>query len=82
MHNSTLKTIFVILIIAAVLAGGLALADKPNKPSKPCKWRNLMCADVWDPVICNDGEIYSNSCYARRACATGCQPYGGGPVEF
>lgn len=32
------------------------------------------CLDVWLPVICSDGRIYSNDCYAARACATGCVP--------
>lgn len=35
------------------------------------------CIDVWAPVICSNGQVYSNSCYARLACATGCVPYGG-----
>lgn len=34
------------------------------------------CLDVWQPVICSDGRIYSNFCYAAKACATGCVPYG------
>lgn len=34
------------------------------------------CPDVWDPVICDGGVVYSNACYARRACATGCVPFG------
>lgn len=34
------------------------------------------CLDVWRPVICSDGRVYSNDCYAARACATGCVPYG------
>jgi len=34
------------------------------------------CLDVWKPVICPNGQVYSNSCYAYRACATGCVPYG------
>ena len=38
--------------------------------------RPVLCPDVWNPVICSDGHIFSNSCYAYRACATGCVPYG------
>ena len=38
--------------------------------------RDIGCLDVWDPVICSNGQVYSNSCYAYRACATGCVPYG------
>lgn len=36
-----------------------------------------ICPAVYDPVICNDGVVYSNDCYARNACATGCKPYNG-----
>lgn len=38
--------------------------------------RPILCLDVWNPVICSDGQVYSNSCYAYRACATGCVPFG------
>lgn len=41
----------------------------------PCGPR--YCLDVWRPVICSNGQVYSNDCYAARACATGCVPYGG-----
>ncbi|HEY9422494.1 MAG TPA: hypothetical protein VIW92_13845 [Thermoanaerobaculia bacterium] len=34
------------------------------------------CMDVWDPVICPNGRVYSNSCYAAKACQTNCVPYG------
>jgi len=48
-----------------------------------CPRTGIACADVWDPVICDDGVVYSNGCYAYVACATGCQPYGdGGPVPL
>jgi hypothetical protein len=50
----------------------------PDVCPRPC----IACADVYDPVICSDGVVYGNSCYAYVACATGCVPYGdGGPVE-
>ncbi|UCC32332.1 MAG: hypothetical protein JSU86_08620, partial [Phycisphaerales bacterium] len=42
--------------------------------------RDIMCPAVWDPVICDDGKVYSNACYAFAACATGCEPLGGGPI--
>ena len=80
--SRSMKIVFCVLVIAALTAGSLALAAKPDKPSKPCKWWNLMCLDVWDPVQCSDGVIYSNACYAKRACATGCVPIGGGPVPM
>jgi hypothetical protein len=44
--------------------------------------RDIACPDVWDPVICSDGVVYSNACYAYRACATGCVDAPGGPTEI
>jgi hypothetical protein len=34
------------------------------------------CPEVHDPVICSNGVVYSNACFAGLACATGCVPYG------
>lgn len=34
------------------------------------------CPDVWDPVICSNGQVYSNYCYASKAKAKGCVPFG------
>jgi hypothetical protein len=69
-----LVLVAVLFVISAPLCGAEAIlaADCP---------RDIQCPDVWDPVICDDGVVYSNSCYAYRACATGCVPYGGGPVQ-
>lgn len=39
--------------------------------------RGIYCLDVWRPVICPNGQIYSNDCYAFKACQTGCVPWGG-----
>lgn len=77
MRNRMLQLVICLVVVGAVVAGGLSLAAPPLKP---CKWWNLNCLDVWDPVICDNGVIYSNACYAKRACATGCVPAGGGPV--
>jgi hypothetical protein len=38
------------------------------------------CLDVWRPVLCPNGQVYSNSCYASKACQTNCVPYGGDTV--
>jgi hypothetical protein len=73
----------------AVLATHDAVAGKGGKggggDGDKCPRTGIFCLDVWDPVICDDGNVYSNSCYAYVACATGCEPYGDGgpvPVEF
>lgn len=47
-----------------------ALAATPSEAARP------LCPDVYDPVICSNGRVYSNSCYASVAGATGCVPYG------
>jgi len=33
------------------------------------------CPLTYSPLICDDGMVYSNQCYANAACATGCVPY-------
>ena len=33
------------------------------------------CPQNYAPVICSNGQVYSNSCYASAAGATGCVPY-------
>jgi hypothetical protein len=34
------------------------------------------CPDIYDPVICSNGVVYPNGCYARLAKAKNCVPYG------
>ena len=67
---------------ALTLVGtGAAVAGKPGSGGggvgSGCPRQGIYCLDVWQPVICSNGVVYSNSCYAYVACATGCQPYGG-----
>ena len=38
--------------------------------------RDVLCPDVMAPVICSDGNVYSNACYAYQACAEDCVPTG------
>ena len=68
------------LSVAGTLGpGSTAQAAKPGGGSG-CP-RDILCYDLYAPVICSNGVVYSNDCYAYRACATGCVPYGsGGPV--
>jgi len=72
-----LRTALVLGLIGAGVMGAAAWAKKPptGGGSTGCP-RDVQCLDVWQPVICDGGAIYSNSCYAYRACATGCVPYG------
>lgn len=68
------------LVVCAALAGFIVSNAEAAKPGGGggggigCGPK--YCLDVWNPVICSNGQVYSNSCYAARACATGCVPYG------
>jgi hypothetical protein len=72
-------------LLGGVLIGSLSfvamdkvVAAKPGRGGgSGCPRQGIYCLDVWDPVICSDGNVYSNGCYAYVACATGCVPYGG-----
>jgi hypothetical protein len=63
-----------IAIALALTAGALSVSTV--EAAAGCPRKDVYCLDVWDPVICSNGVVYSNSCYAYRACATGCVPYG------
>ena len=69
-----LAVALVICGVAGIGAQALAAGGGGSASGGPCGPRN--CLDVWNPVICSNGNVYSNSCYAARACATGCVPYG------
>jgi len=88
LRNAVLLSLFaglLVLGIASLFGTNDSAAAKPGGGGtkctgcpRPC----VACIDVYDPVICSDGQVYSNSCYAYVACATGCVPYGdGGPIE-
>lgn len=62
------RVAIVAAVVVAVAVGSLAVAAKPTKPKPTCPL-DIYCLDVWDPVLCADGEIYSNMCYAMRECA-------------
>jgi hypothetical protein len=69
-----MKKTFARLTLALALAGAAVSFDvQPARAKAACG--GGFCPDVWDPVICSNGVVYSNSCYARAACATGCVPY-------
>ena len=51
--------------------GALATSEAVQQ----CPREGINCPDVYNPVICSNGKVYSNGCYAYVACATGCTPY-------
>ena len=64
-----------LVLLGALTVCALSLSGPSPAAASNCP-RPILCPDVWDPVICSDGHVYSNGCYAYRACATGCVPYG------
>jgi hypothetical protein len=59
-----------LMLVAGVVAvAGFGIRSAVARP--PC-----YCPDVWLPVICSNGHVYSNMCFAGCAGATGCVPFG------
>lgn len=75
-----LRAMAVILLLTTAIPYALAMSPSATAEIGGCP-RAILCPDVWDPVICDQGEIFSNSCYAYQACATGCVPLGDTMVE-
>jgi hypothetical protein len=67
-----MKNLSKLALALALSAGALTF----TAPSAAAAGGGFHCPDVYDPVICSNGQIYGNSCYASRAGATGCVPYG------
>jgi hypothetical protein len=70
-----------LVVLIGLVTAPEAIAKKPGSDDG-CPRIGIVCPAVWDPVICDDGKVYSNDCYAYVACATGCESLGGGPVPL
>lgn len=68
-----------VLVAGVLVAAGTATTSLGAKPAGGC-FRNILCLDVWQPVLCPNGIVYSNNCYAYRACQTNCVPWGGDAI--
>jgi hypothetical protein len=64
------KLAFAVALSSVVGFGAVTNAEAKCKPDP-----NAVCPLVYDPVICSNGQVYSNQCFANAACATGCVPY-------
>jgi len=77
------KVAFIVTVVTVLLMTSIALAGKPKPPGGGGCPKDIQCLDVWDPVQCANGVIYSNQCYADRACAPKpCSSVDGGPVPL
>jgi hypothetical protein len=64
------KIAFAIALTGALGAGSASFAAGKCKPNP-----NPICYQLYNPVLCSNGQVYTNQCYADAACATGCVPY-------
>lgn len=70
-----MRKAFAKLTLALALAGAaLSFGAGTAQANHPCGGGGI-CPAIYAPVICNDGVVYGNDCYAREACAHGCRPY-------
>lgn len=53
-----------------VVAGGVMSSAVEALSGPP------VCPQIYAPVICSNGKVYPNQCYADRAHARDCVPYG------
>lgn len=71
-RNRTIsKGIFAATMLGALGLGLTALSTEAEAfpgPISPCPF-------IYAPVVCDDGNVYTNQCFADGAGATGCIPY-------
>ncbi len=59
--------IFVVAVLAVIL---------PGEPAQAAKGDEARCPLIYAPVICDNGRVYTNQCFADRAHAKNCVPLG------
>lgn len=64
-------SILLVLIVAAAV-----FAILPGEPVQAAKPGGIQCPQIWAPVICRGDKIYPNQCFADKAHAKDCVPYG------
>jgi len=65
------------LVVALLAVTGVGVSSAIAKPPvRGGGGGGCNCPDVYAPVICSNGVVYSNGCQASCARATGCVPYG------
>lgn len=63
----------VVLVILVVAAMSVLWSAQPVQAAKGGGGR---CPLIYAPVICDNGKVYSNQCFADRAHAKNCVPLG------
>ncbi len=71
------RGLFACAIVSACIVGLNSTTAEAARPPFGGGGGPIYCLDVWRPVICPNGQVYSNDCYALRAGQVGCVPWGG-----
>lgn len=74
MKSAALKLAFVLALALITLAGSPFSVPSAEAHSH-CP--PAFCPDIYQPVICKNGQVYSNVCYANKDCQKDCWPYYG-----
>ncbi len=68
-----MKKIKMLALASVLCAGALAVPTPSMANHGGChKDPHAICPAIFDPVVCDNGKTYSNSCFAAADCATGC----------
>ncbi len=70
-----LKKSSMLAFAAAVIAVGATATVALGGFTPAAKCGPDACLDVYNPVICPNGQIYGNACYAAKACQKNCVAY-------
>lgn len=71
--RSISKGIFAATVVGALGLGLTALSS--DAQAFPFPGPITPCPFIYAPVVCDDGNVYTNQCFADSAGATGCIPY-------
>jgi hypothetical protein len=63
-------------LAAALMVAALSIPSQTQAAFGSGCPHHGFCPENYNPVICSNGVVYSNSCFAALDCATGCVPYG------
>lgn len=76
--------VFVLMLMATT---STAIAGRGNGGGggggdDDCPRTGIVCTMEYNPVLCDDGNVYGNPCVAYVNCAEGCEPIGPGPIPL
>lgn len=60
----------IVLAVAAAAVTAVISLSSPAQGGPP------VCPEIYAPVICDNGKVYPNQCWADRRNAKNCVPYG------